>query len=35
LFNLKEDPYETNNVYDKHPEIVADMNTMLENYLSE
>ena len=35
LFNMKEDPYETQNLYDKHPEIVKEMNALLESYLSE
>ncbi len=35
LFNLKKDPYETQNIYDQHPEIVAEMNDLLEGYLAE
>ena len=35
LFNLKKDPYETQNVYDQHNEIVAEMNDLLERYLAE
>jgi arylsulfatase A-like enzyme len=32
LFNLKEDPYETNDLYDKHPEIVKELNQLLYSY---
>jgi arylsulfatase A len=34
LFNMKEDPYETSNLYDAHPEIVKEMNALLQSYLS-
>lgn len=32
LFNLRQDPYETNNVYDQYPEIVSEMNQLLADY---
>lgn len=32
LFNLAKDPGETNNVYQQHPDIVAEMNQLLEEY---
>ena len=32
LFNMKEDPYETNNVYEQHPELVKEFNQLLYNY---
>ena len=32
LFNLKEDPFETNNIYDQRPELVAEMNQLLYKY---
>jgi arylsulfatase A len=35
LFNLQEDPYETKDVYKDHPDIVAEMNALLDRYLSE
>ena len=35
LFNMREDPYETNNVYSNYPEIVEEMNALLASYLSE
>jgi len=35
LFNMKEDPYETRNVYDEYPEVVSQMNGLLEEYLEE
>ena len=31
LCNLREDPGETNNVYSKYPEIVADLRSLLED----
>jgi len=30
LYNMKEDPKEKNNVYEKFPEIVKELNTILE-----
>ena len=35
FFNMKDDPYETTNVYMDHPEIVAEMNALLKEYLKE
>jgi arylsulfatase A-like enzyme len=32
LYNLAEDPYETNNLWDKHPEIVERLAKLLERY---
>lgn len=32
---IKDDPYEENNIYDKNPEIVQEMNILLEQYLSD
>lgn len=33
LYNLKDDPSETNNVFDKHPEIVAELKALMEKRL--
>jgi arylsulfatase A len=35
LYNLKEDPFETNDLYREFPEIVKEMNELLGSYLSE
>lgn len=32
LYNLKDDPYEQNNLWDKHPEIVDHLKKLLERY---
>ena len=32
LYNLKDDPGETNNLYQEHPDIVLSLNTLLEQY---
>ena len=32
LFNMKEDPYETTNVYEQHPDIVEELNQLLFSY---
>jgi len=32
LYNLKNDPYEKNNLWDKHPEIVKRLTKLLEKY---
>jgi hypothetical protein len=34
LFNLKEDPRQSNNLYDKFPERVIKMRSLLKEYLS-
>ena len=33
LFNLKDDPRQSKNLYDKHPEIVARMEALLARYI--
>jgi arylsulfatase A len=33
LFNMKEDPYETHNLYAEYPEVVEEMNKLLRSYL--
>ncbi|MCE9556224.1 MAG: arylsulfatase [Planctomycetes bacterium] len=35
LYNLAEDPGEKNNIYDKHPEIVARLSALLKKYQDE
>jgi len=35
LFNLKEDPYETHNLYGEYPGVVEEMNQLLRSYLSD
>ena len=35
LYNLARDPYEENNLWDKHPEIVARLSALLEKYKRE
>jgi len=35
LYDLKNDPSEENNITEEHPELVNEMNQMLEDYLSE
>ena len=32
LFNMIEDPYETTNVYEQHPDIVEELNQLLFSY---
>lgn len=34
LFNMKDDPYETQNLYEDKPEVVKEMNELLRSYLS-
>lgn len=35
LYNMQEDPTESNNLWEKHPEVVAQLQTLLEKYKSE
>lgn len=35
LFNMESDPTESNNLWEKHPEVVEELQTLLENYKTE
>jgi arylsulfatase A-like enzyme len=35
LYNLKDDPYEQNDLYEKYPEIVERLKSLLERYVRE
>jgi arylsulfatase A-like enzyme len=35
LYNLKQDPYETNNLYERHPEKVQELTKRMQQYRSE